>query len=126
MLNLFRKKKTEKEYPHLDKAAAFFARNILRAQTRIAAWLSKHEQRMTIPQKKMALVLFCISMSILAGSFLYRGITGFNTSSPEWLQQPSIVIPETQALPDSADLEILNQVGKNRDTTHFKNDSTHH
>jgi hypothetical protein len=126
MLNLFRKKKVEKEYPHLDKAAAFFARNIIRLQSRIAAWLSKYEQRMTIPQKKMALLLFCISMSILAGSFLYRGVTGFNTSSPSWLPQPSIVIPETQPLPDSADLQILNQAGKNRDTARFKNDSTHH
>jgi hypothetical protein len=126
MLNLFRRKKSEKQNLHLDKAAAFFARNIIRTQTRIATWLSKYEQHMTIQQKKIALFFFCISMSIFAGSFLYRGVTGFNTSSPAWLQQPSIVIPETHPLPDFTDLQALNQMGVTRDTVRLKTDSTHH
>jgi hypothetical protein len=123
MLNLFRKRKTEKQYPHLDKAAAYFARNIIRSQTVVANWLSKYEQRMTISQKKIALVLFCISMSILAGSFLYRGITGHSSNSTSWFQQPSIVIPETHPLLDSA---VLNQMSILKDTLSLETDSIHH
>jgi len=121
MLNLFRKRKTEKQYPHLDKASAFFARNIIRSQTSIANWLSKYEQRMTIPQKKMALLLFCMSMTILAGTLLYQAVTG--TSSSSWFQQPSIVIPETHPLPDSA---VLNQMSIHMDTVSIEIDSIHH
>jgi hypothetical protein len=122
MLKLFRNRKTEKKYPHLDKAAAFFARNIIRSQTVVANWLSKYEQRMTISQKKIALVLFCISMSILAGSFLYRGISGKSTNSTSWFQQPSITIPETHPLPDSA---VLNQITIHQDSIFIKPDTIH-
>lgn len=122
MFNLFRKRNTEKQYPHLDKVATFFARNIIRSQTVVANWLSKYEQRMTISQKKIALVLFCISMSILAGSFLYRGISGNSSNSTSWFQQPSITIPETHPLPDSS---FLNQISIQKDSVFIKIDTFH-
>jgi hypothetical protein len=122
MLNLFRKKNTEKQYPHLDKVAAFFARNIIRSQTVVANWLSKYEQRMTISQKKIAFVLFCISMIILAGSFLYQGLSGNSSNSTSWFQQSSITIPETHPLPDSA---VLNHISIHKDSVFIKTDTIH-
>lgn len=122
MLNLFRKRNAEKQYPHLDKVAALLARNIIRLQSVVANWLSKYEQRMTISQKKLALVLFCISMSILAGSFLYHGISGNSSNSTSWFQQPSITIAETHPLPDSA---VLNQITIHQDSVFIKPDTIH-
>ncbi len=124
MFKQFRKRQANKQNPQLDKAAAFFARNIIGVQSRIAGWLSKYERHMTISQKKMALALFCISMSILGGSFLYRSVICFDEVSPSWLQQPSVVIPETYPLPDSLYLQKLSE--NNNDSTFHEPDSINH
>jgi len=111
MFSIFRKKtlRREDKHPKMEKAAAFFARKIIKTQNRIANWLSRYEQKMSISQKKMALLLFCISMSIMTGSLLYRGIFTNRNSTPGWLQQQSITIPKTHPIPDSLDLNGLQE-----------------
>lgn len=123
MFKQFHKRQSSKQNLQFDKAASFFARSIIHIQTRIADWLSKYEQCMTISQKKIALTLFCISMSILVGSFLYRSVNGFDGISPSWLQQPSVVMPETYPMLDSVDLQKPSEDRSSQDSTFHELDS---
>lgn len=114
MFRIFRKKSNrENKHPKMEKAAEFLARNILDKQTRTANWLSRHEQRLSIKQKKFALLIFCACMSFVAGSLLYRGIFRARSSIPDWLQQQSITVPKTHPIPDSLDLNVLPELQNN-------------
>ena len=129
MLRLFRnKKQTGADHPQLDKAASWFAKKIIGFQTRVAGWLSKQEQKLTIPQKKMALIVFCISTAILSASYLFRALNEYHDPSPAWFSQPSIAIPETHPLPDSIDEQLLKeyQKFKRQSQTPVTTDSVHY
>lgn len=128
MLKMFRKKSIEpnKEQPQIDKAAFFLAKHIIAFQTSIATWLSKHEKKLTITQKKWALGLFCISMGVVAGSFLYRGMAGRNNPSPSWLQHQSITLPESVQVPDSINQNLLKEIEKMQKTELNEQDTIQH
>ena len=51
------------------------AGGIIRAQRRIAAWLHRGEQKLTIRQKKLALILFCLAGVIYCGHLLVHALT---------------------------------------------------
>ena len=114
MFRIFRKKSIrEDKHPKMEKAAAFLARTIIDKQTRIANWLGRHEQKFSIKQKKWALMIFCTCMSVIAGSLLFRGILNNRYSTPNWLQQQSITVPKTYPIPDSLNMNVLQQPQNN-------------
>ena len=123
MFKMFRKKEVPaKPSPKTDKAASAIAKSIIRVQTRIACWLSKQEETLTIKQKKCALLLFFVSTTIVTGSLLYRGLFANNSHSPNWLEIPTLTIPKTYPIPDSLNLNLPSEKKKLSDK---KNDSIH-
>lgn len=124
MLKMFRKKQmVEKQHPKMEKAAFLFAKTIISAQTHIANWLSKQEQKLSIRQKKLAFFTFCVCMSLIAGSLFFRGIFNNSNNIPGWLRQHSITIPETQPMPDSIDVDLLKKFNSNHNAGENKTDS---
>lgn len=127
MFKLFRNKNVQelKPDPSADKAAFLIAKAFVRMQTAWANWLSAKEKTWTLQQKKIALAIFCIGMSVLSGSFLYNGIVNKQNISPSWLKTPSVTLPEDTRLPDSLNLDYLRELYKRKQAERLQNDSTH-
>ncbi len=125
MFRMFRKKEVSaKPSPKMDKAASTIAKAIIKVQTRIACWLSKQEETLTIKQKKCALLVFFVSTTIITGSLLYRGLFLDNNHSPNWLEIPTLTIPKTYPIPDSLNLNLPSQSEEEK-LSDKKNDSIH-
>lgn len=125
MFRMFCKKTVPaKPSPKIDKAASTIAKAIIQVQTRIACWLSKQEETLTIKQKKFALLVFFVSTVIVTGSLLYRGLFVNNNHSPNWLEIPALTIPKTYPMPDSLNLNLPSQSEKEK-LSDKKNDSIH-
>ena len=114
-----------KENPRIDKAATTIAGFIIRLQTYVVKWLSRQEQTLTIKQKKIAFLVFCISTGIITGTILFRGLFGYHNQNSDWLQNSRITIPKTHSLPDSLDLNMLRELEKRKTFDQKKTDSIH-
>lgn len=128
MFKLFRKnaKQEIKPHPTTDKAASVIAKALIRLQTSWAGWLSAKEKNMTLKQKKQALIIFCVLMSVWASSILYKGIFLMPMTSPTWLKTPTVTLPEDSRLPDSLNLDYLRELYKNRKASQSPIDSIQH
>lgn len=110
MFRLFKKKKTaNKSEEFADKAAGSIHRRIHQLQTRFAKAMSHQEQKLNQMQKKIALVMFCSIMGGLSGWWLYQGVFMQAKSQPGVFNQDNITRPEVTTLPDSLDLNMLEE-----------------
>ncbi|MCF3109599.1 hypothetical protein LL912_12530 [Niabella sp. CC-SYL272] len=71
---IFFRRKPRRETPLTDKAAGYFARNILNAQTKWATYMSRVTANWTPGQKTLALILFCGAVGANSGIALYKVI----------------------------------------------------
>lgn len=108
MFSFFRCRQTERKVPVVTEKAANAVRVALfKAKSAFALTLSRYERRLTIWQKKMALVGFCLAMSCLSAYWLYEGIFSKGKDRPSYLKQKTITPPPAITLPDSLNTELL-------------------
>lgn len=91
---------------NLGAILAGVSRNL---QTRLAYNLSKLESHLSVRQKKWALLLFCLGMSVLSINWIYQGLFSSNSRKPGFLNHQSITAPKKTALPDSLDVNLLRE-----------------
>jgi hypothetical protein len=89
--------------------AAMLLKPIRQAQIRFATVLSKQESRLSIRQKKGALLIFLISMGSLSGHWVYRGIFSTDPGKPGYLKRDLITRPKNATLPDTLDIKWLQE-----------------
>lgn len=109
MFRLFRKKTKPSENPIRNKVGGILAKSIRHAQIRFATALNKQESRLTVTQKKYALVIFMVSMTSLSGYWVYEGIYSKTTGKPGFLKFQDITAPKNPTLPDSLDIKWLQE-----------------
>jgi hypothetical protein len=68
---------------------------------KLATGLSRREQRMTMSQKKMALIAFFILMAVFCAKMLFNAFYEPDTKTPWYLKVPMITRPRTIQIPDS-------------------------
>lgn len=92
------RKKGKQHTSWQDKAAARVAKKIISAQVCISRRLQKVEQRLSVKQKKIGLVIFCLISSVYLLYLLGNALLIKHTSRyPQILPKQGISIP----LPDS-------------------------
>ena len=111
MFRLFRKQAKSIAEPSAFKStmAAILLKPIRDAQIRFATSLSKQESRLSIRQKKAALLIFLITMGILSGYWVYEGIFLTNSDKPGYLKRDLITRPKNTTLPDTLDVKWLQE-----------------
>jgi hypothetical protein len=111
MFRLFRKQARPAAEPGSLKRtiAAMLLKPIRDAQIRFATVLSKQESRLSIRQKKVALLIFLISMGSLSGHWVYKGIFSTNSDKPGYLKRDLITRPKNATLPDTLDIKWLKE-----------------
>ena len=106
MYRLF-KTKNSGSAPAVKRAATAVQKVIYQLKMKIAAALAKWESRLTIKEKKVYLLCFCILMVSLSSYWLYEGIFLKPRKGPTYLKQETISRPQDISLPDSLDMHYL-------------------
>lgn len=111
MFRLFRKqaKPAAGQSSFKSTMAAILLKPIRDAQIRFAAGLSKQESRLSVRQKKGALLIFLISMGSLSGYWVYEGIFSTSQDKPGYLKRDVISRPKNTTLPDTLDIKWLQE-----------------
>jgi hypothetical protein len=100
MFKLFPKKKTTPgANRQTGKVSIFLSERAGRWHVRCADFLNRQERRMTVPQKKRALLLFLMIMSTVSAFWIYTGVFSATNKMPAYLRQHMIQLPKTW--PDS-------------------------
>lgn len=121
-LKHFRKKDQQPRatHPAIEKVK----RKLAGFQEWIVKQLSRYEQRLSLSEKKVCLVLFCLLMGSLSTYWLYQGIAGRSTVAPTYMQPQSIVRPHDSKLPDSLNVNFLEELKQKREVLQKNIDST--
>ena len=111
MFRLFRKQvKTAADQSSFKSTmAATLLKPIRHAQIRFVTVLSKQESRLSVRQKKGALLIFLISMGSLSSYWVYEGIFLTSQDKPGYLKRDVISQPKNTALPDTLDIKWLQE-----------------
>jgi hypothetical protein len=111
MFRLFRKQalSARKNNPIRAKIAGILGKPIRKAQTRLATSLSKQESRLSLREKKWALLAFLLSMGSLSGYWVYQGIFSKFGNKPGFLKYQGITEPKNATLPDTLDIKWLQE-----------------
>lgn len=112
MFDYFKKRKNQGDINHAGQKITLTGKIktcILSKQIQLATTLGKYEQRLNRKQKKIALFLFCFIMIGMSSFWLYQGISAAANPHPAYLKKNSIVQPENSLLPDSLDVNILQE-----------------
>jgi hypothetical protein len=127
MFRLFKRKTRDENNGNgfTDKAAGHISRSIIRLQTQFANRMSRYEQYLSIRQKKIALVVFCISMGSFSGWLIYQGVWMKKIETPSYMEKNSIIHPENITLPDSLDLQKMENFKQRQDLQSKLTDSVH-
>jgi hypothetical protein len=83
--------------------------------------LSTLEQKMTLFEKKMWFVFFCILMTTLGSYFIYQGISGANRNNSAYLQHQTIQPPVPVLPHDTTKTNLfqrLSEIKKQIDSSH--------
>lgn len=106
MFRFFRKIK-QSDNPAQNKLTGILSKPIRKIQIRFCTLLSKHERRLSRPQKKKVLLLFMLGMASLSGYWVYQGIWGKPSNKPGILHYQGVTQPKNATLPDSLDIKWL-------------------
>jgi len=90
-----------------ESITSIFRHGTHQVATRVASFLSRHEQRLSIRSKKVILALFFLSVSAFAGTRIYQAFAGPPNQDASYLHLPSIAPHALGRLPDSLSLRLI-------------------
>jgi hypothetical protein len=111
MFRLFRKQtpSAKNDNPIRAKISGILAKPLHKAQTRLVTSLSKQEGRLSVRDKKWALLAFLLLMGSLSGYWVYQGIFSKSMNKPGFLKYQGITEPKNATLPDTLDIKWLQE-----------------
>ena len=84
--------------------------------TRMARYLSRKEQTLSLRTKKLLLAYFFLCVSLYGGVLLYKGFTG-RSGSADYLHPQGISEPTLGRLPDSLSIELIRRQAAKADSS---------
>ena len=108
-----RKRKAAKENPQKE-AVGLISRKVWEMEVRFANRLSLFERQLTTCQKKACLFIFCACMGSISIGLLVQGVFMRNNRQPVLLEKGTINIPQNTELPDSLNVEWLQELKRKR------------
>lgn len=122
----FWKKLRRRQPATFDTPTNVFSKSIYRLKQNIAKRLSKREQKLTLRQKKIALLIFCSCMFTYSFILLWQGFFSPGKPPSHYLDHHTITMPADPRLPDSLNIPLLEQIQKSKLRLDSLHDSLKH
>jgi len=126
MIRLFLRKKLPpgQENRATGKIAGIATSLIQRVQIRFARTLSQFESRLSVREKKWAVLIFYMALTGLSAYWIYDGFFAHMSRKQTILKHQRVAIPQNIVLPDSLDVQFLQKVHQLQEAMRPSPDST--
>ena len=117
MRQTFKKLLTHTRAEHTETVSSLLRKGSSDVTTRIARYLSRKEQGLSLRTKKLLLAYFCFCVCGYAGILLYQGVAGSPPFTGNYLHLEEITRPTLGRLPDSLSLELIRRQAAKTDSS---------